>query len=185
MSIAKYFVSTNWEVFVSELGYEFGFCSTKVQEYMKKGSDNHKAWNFLEILYIAISLELVTEFVREFIAKKHIPDIDSSWEWCENIENPNYLYIQHMCFSYLHALMLLRSGARKCNPVLVHAAKLKLYPLFFARNHPIYQNIIFKDELDNILMPSELKTLKIGMCQSQELGIQATIKGGCSFRKGD
>lgn len=27
---------------------------------------------------------------------------------------------------------------------------------FFAGNHPIYQNIIFKDELDNILMPSEL-----------------------------
>ena len=65
-----------------------------------------------------------------------------------------------MCFSYLHALMLLRSGVQKYNPVLVHAAKLKSYPLFFAGNHPIYQNIIFKDELDNILMPSELKTLK-------------------------
>ena len=65
-----------------------------------------------------------------------------------------------MCFSYFHALMLLSSGVRKCNPVLVHAAKLKLSPLFFAGNPPIYQNIIFKDELDIILMPSELKTLK-------------------------
>ena len=62
-----------------------------------------------------------------------------------------------MCFSYLHALMLLMSGVRKCNPVLLHAAKLKLYLLFFAGNHPIYQNIIFKDKLDNILMPSELR----------------------------
>ena len=126
----------------------------------KKGSDYHKTWNFLEILYIANSLELITEFVREFIAKKRIQDVDSHWEWCEKIESPNYLYMQQMCFSYLHALMLLKRGVRKCNLVLVHAAKLKLYPPFFAGNHPIYQNIIFKDELDNMLMPSKLKTLK-------------------------
>ena len=42
MNIARCFVSANWEVFVSELGYELEFHSTKAQEYLKKGIDHHK-----------------------------------------------------------------------------------------------------------------------------------------------
>lgn len=103
INIARCFVSTNWEVFVSELEYELGFRPTKAQEYLKKGSDHHKTWNFLEILYIAISLELVTEFAREFIAKKRIPDIDWYWEWCEKIENQT-ICISNKCASAIFML---------------------------------------------------------------------------------
>ena len=83
-----------------------------------------------------------------------------------------------MCLTYLHALMLLRSGVRKWNPAMVSTAKLKLYPLFFAGNHPIYQNIIFKDELDNILMPTELKELKNKYISVSRTGNKGHYQGG-------
>ena len=135
MNVARSFVSTNWEVFVSELGYELGFRCTKTQEYLKKGIDHHKTWNFLEILYIAISLELVTEFVHEFIAKKRTPDIDSYWEWCEKIENRNYLYITNVLqlSSYLNVFKEWNSKMPSC---LGLGNKIEILPTIFRRKPP-------------------------------------------------
>ena len=79
MNAARCFVSTNWDIFTSELGHELGFQSPKVQDYLKKGSDHHKLWHFLEILYLGISQELVTTFVKECIENKSLPLVDSYW----------------------------------------------------------------------------------------------------------
>ena len=45
---------------------------------------------------------------------------------------------------------------RKCNSSLLEESIDKLSEIFFARNHPIYQNIIFHRTLDQIAMPEEL-----------------------------
>ena len=83
-----------------------------------------------------------------------------------------------MCFTYLHGLMLLRSGTRKCNSLLVHTAKVKLYPLFFAGNHPTYQNLIYRDELDDIFMPAALKSIKDKYVSVSRTGRIGHYQGG-------
>ena len=54
MNAARSFIALNWDVFASTLGYDLGFKSIKAQEYLKKGSDHHKLWHFIEILYAVL-----------------------------------------------------------------------------------------------------------------------------------
>ena len=110
LNLSRAFIKLNWEVFASKLGTVLGFKTPRAQEYLKKGSDHHKSWHFLEILYVSLSLELVVHYVKDSIASEEQPTITGYWKWCEDIEDPNYIYIQHAIFTHLHALMMLRAG---------------------------------------------------------------------------
>lgn len=85
-------------------------------------------------------------------------------------------------------------GVRKCNPELVHCATAKISQLFYGRNHPIYQNIIYHKMLDHILMPAGLqkitndyisgsKNLKIGKCQGGDALLEELNKESKSWLK--
>ena len=38
----------------------------KAQEYLQKGYDHHKTWHLIEIVYLSLSLELVTPYVKVY-----------------------------------------------------------------------------------------------------------------------
>ena len=50
MNVIKLFIKLNWEVFTNLLGITLGFRSPKAQEYLKKGSEHHQLWHYLEIM---------------------------------------------------------------------------------------------------------------------------------------
>ena len=110
MNIGISFMKLNWDVFTKTLGVILGFKSPKAQEYLKKGADHHKLWHFYETLYISLSLELIVPYVRECLSTERKPTCDGYWLWCESIADPNYIYIQHSVFTYLHAMMIMRTG---------------------------------------------------------------------------
>ena len=64
---------------------------------------------------------------------------------------------------------------------LVENAKTKISHLYFGRNHPIYQNIVYLDILDTISIPEELKISKNSLCQVREWGILANRKEGMLY----
>ena len=101
------FLKRNWDVFAGTLGYQLGFRSPKAQEYLRRGSDHHKSWHFLEILYVAITLELVTPYVKESLSSGRIASCEGYWQWCESLLDPNYVYMHHMVLTYMHVLMML------------------------------------------------------------------------------
>ena len=104
LNACRAFIKLNWEIFAGKLGYVLGFQSPKAQQYLQKGSDHHKAWHFLEILYISLSLELVVPYAKEHIVSKTVPTISGYWQWCEETEDPNYAYVQHAVFTHLYSL---------------------------------------------------------------------------------
>ena len=177
MNAARSFVKLNWDVFTSTLGYELGFISIKAQEYSRKGSDHHKTWHFLELLYLSLSMELVTPYINNLPSGTKSTG-DGYWNWFENIIDPNYVYLQHMTFTYLYSLMMLRAGVRKCNATAVGDAKTKISCLFFGRNHPIYQNIVYLDTLDTVLMPPPLKDIKNKYISGSRTGNIGKSQGG-------
>ena len=158
MNAARSFIKLNWDVFIRAFGHELGFKSIKAQEYLQKSFDHHKTWHFLEIVYLSLSLELVTPYVKSISAGSR-PSA-GYWNWCKDIKNPNYVYVQHMAFTYLYSLMLFRVGVGKNDVKSFENAKTKILHLFFGRNHPIYQNIIYLDTLNTISMLEELNSLK-------------------------
>ena len=58
MNVSKSFAKVDWEVFTNLLGITLGFTSSKAQKYLKKGSQHHKLWHYLEILYVSLGMEL-------------------------------------------------------------------------------------------------------------------------------
>ena len=178
MNFARSFMKLNWKVFCSLVGYELGFRSPKAQEFLKKGFDHHKTWQFLEIIYVILSLELVTPYVKYCLAERKKAFTEGYWEWCNDIIDPNYVYIQHMVMTYLHALMMLRLGVRKSNAGAITDAKAKLSGLIFGGNHPIYQNLMYYEVLDAVLMPSELRDVKSKYVSGSRTGKKEKSQGG-------
>ena len=70
------------------------------------------------------------------------------------------------------------SGVRKCNASLVDDPILKLTPLIFTRNHPIYQKIIYESERDRILMPDHLSQLLSVYVSGSRTGTSGKYQGG-------
>jgi len=92
MNLGRSFVKLNWEIFVKCAGYNLGFKSPKAMSYLYKGADHHKLWHLFEIIYSAITLELVYPYVKD----------------CDD----KGIYMQHVAMNYLHALMMLRAGKK-------------------------------------------------------------------------
>ena len=178
MNAARSFVKMNWSVFTSTLGNVLGFKSPKAQAYLFKGSDHHKTWHFLEILYMAISYELVEPYVKFSLQHNEKATTQGYWKWSSEIENPNYIYMQNMVFTYLHALMMLRVGVRNCHHPTVQDALTKISHLFYGNNHPIYRNILYHDTLDKLLMPTEIKNLKEKHVSGSRTGRKGKMQGG-------
>ena len=47
---------------------------------------------------------------------------------------------------------------RKCNSLLLGDAIAKIQPIIFARNHPVYQRILYFNARDRVVMPNEIKS---------------------------
>ena len=87
-----------------------GFTSPKAQKYLKKGSEHHKIWHYLEILYVSLGMELAVPYVQYCNDSGVLPDCNGYWDQCEDLQNPNYLCMQYSVFTYLHALMMFHVG---------------------------------------------------------------------------
>ena len=85
MNVSKSFVKLNWDL-------TLGFTSPKAQKYLKKGSEHHKLWHYLEILYVSSGMELAVPHVQYCKESGVLPDCNGYWDWCEDLQNPNYLY---------------------------------------------------------------------------------------------
>ena len=153
MNAAKSFLKLNRDVCLGKFANELGFHSPKAQEYLKKGSDHHKTWYSFAILYVVLTLELLTPYVKESLNNGRPSSTDGYWEWCANITDSNYGHVQDMIFSSLHTFMMFRVGTRTCNSQLIFNGKTKINELFYAGKHPIYQNIMFQTYYDEINMP--------------------------------
>lgn len=146
---------------MKEICKELGFVSENAQMYAKKGSDHHKLWDILEACYIAFTDELLLPYVRSCQTKNIEPTVENYWdEFCLVVRNPNYIFVQQMVFTFLHALMILRKGMRMNKQEYIYAGKNKLSLLFFGRNHPHYHQLISYEKRIEVLMPHEVRVIK-------------------------
>ena len=142
---------------MEEICVILGFTSENAQKYIKKGSDYHKLWQILEMVYIALADELLLPYAQKSLELCEKPTSSGYWNYSESIVNPNYQYVQQALFTFLHALMMIRRCMRYSQSKPILAAKSKLVLLFFGRNHPIYQEIVSHDFRIEYMIPNEVK----------------------------
>ena len=59
MKAGKAFMTLCWDTFMKEVCKELWFVTENAQSYAKKGSDDHKLWDILQIYYFAFSDKLL------------------------------------------------------------------------------------------------------------------------------
>ena len=75
-------------------------------------------------------------------------------------------------------VFLINIGVRKCYFNYVQDAIAKLSPIIFGRKHPIYQNILYSNARDLILMPSELREIMHHYVSGSKNNIEGKCQGG-------
>ncbi|XP_063971571.1 uncharacterized protein LOC135159708 [Lytechinus pictus] len=150
MNMVRSFFALNWDVCLKDLAKTMGFCSDNAQKYAKAGSDHHKSWEILQIMYYGSLQELVLPYVRECLSKSSKATPDGFLRWSRGVQKPQFKYLQEQILTYASAIMHLREGIRHNNMALVIAGRVKFAPIFHSRNHPKYQ-LIELVELSNFL----------------------------------
>ena len=82
--------------------------------------------------------------VYEYVAQigEEQPTVDGFLKW-----NPNNTYhvVRQLVFTYALAIMINKLGDRNNNEIIQSASRYKFMELFYGFNHPIYQEIEYRD----------------------------------------
>ena len=84
------------------------------------------------------------------------PIVKGFLEW-----NPNNTYhlIRQLVFTYTLAIMVNKLGDWNNNEKIQNAGRYKFMELFYAFNHPIYQEIEYRDMKQKVVMPDTYCTI--------------------------
>ena len=178
MNACKSFFELNWDIMVKDVCSKMGFVTPKSLDYAKRCVDHHKSWRILEILYVAVTDELLVPYIRHCKDSMTEPSVEGYWIWADKVTNPNYLYMQQMVLTFLHAMMLFRTGCRKGNARAIISARDKMSLLFFARNHQRYQRIMTLNRFVEAMMPAEVKNVVHSSYTLSRVGNVGHYQGG-------
>ena len=159
MNMCKAFMKLNWDAFMKDIVTSLGFTSENALKYAKSCSDHHKTWDILQTTYFSFVDELLQTFLLYCKENKTLATIEKFWLWNQNVECPNIIYVQQMVFTYLDAVFLFRVGVRKNDIKAILVAQRHFMPLFYSRNHPMYQKIIASSFTTYVNMPDDLKEM--------------------------
>ena len=132
------------------------FESPNALDYFFKCADTHKTNQSLEIFLYGTTLEMIYEYVAQ--TDEEQPTVDGFLKW-----NPNNTYhiVRQLVFTYALAIMINKLGDRNNNESIQSAGCYKFMELFYGFNHPIYQEIEYRDLRQKVVMPSIVKKQRV------------------------
>ena len=80
-------------------------------------------------------------------------------EWFSAIENETFGLVGEIIFNFVLAVYVQKLGVRCNDRKMISAGRYKFMPLFYAFNHPIYQDIEYYDLQNMATYPKEIKEL--------------------------
>ena len=122
-----------------------------------EAKDTHKAFQSLEILLHGTACEFVKKYISFCHSNKRSPDADGFLYWASENENETFKLVFELIFNFCLAVYIQKLGVRSNDAKMIAAARYKFMPLFFAFNHPIYQEIEYRDLKKQVLYPPEIK----------------------------
>ena len=109
---------------MKQAAHVLGFQTDRAQQYAKSGSDHHKTWEMLQVVYNGGIDELLVPYVRECISEGRDPTPEGYLRWSKEVQDPNYAYFQEQMMTYAQAIVNLRKGLRENDPDLVISGEL-------------------------------------------------------------
>ena len=155
----KAYFSLNWEPFIKVMVKELGFTSDKQLGYIAGCKDHHLSWEIFCVTVIACLRELVLLYIRASLSKAERPTADGFLLYHKNAQDqdsPAYTFMFDMITIYGQAIFNFRGGVRRNNSHLAESAKHYIKDLFWARQHPRYQQLEVYDNVQKCVMNEQV-----------------------------
>ena len=98
--------------------------------------------------------------------------------WADNVDNKTFNLVYQLIFNFVLAVHVQKIGVRCNDSSMIAAGRYKFMPLFFAFNHPIYQEIEYRDLRNQVLYPKEVKHLLDNSMSFTESQLDQNHQGG-------
>ncbi|CAC5359316.1 unnamed protein product [Mytilus coruscus] len=149
LNMAKCLLNFCWPILLPMVS-ALGFRTKKALDVVKRGTDHHRSKHILFTLFDALARELLLTHVRNSLESGAPVSLESFNDWVrDSVVDPNYLFLFDMCFTFLLAF-------KRTITKLSWQPEYSLRPLFFAGNHPKYQELHLRDLCDRVQYPPEL-----------------------------
>ena len=153
-----------------------GFKSPKAYQYFVNAKDTHKAYQTLVVLLEGTASEMCSMYIKD--------NADSTisaqgfLEWCSYNCNETFNLIYQLIFNFALAIMVQKIGVRMNNHEVTDAGRMKFLPLFYAFNHPLYQEMEYRDLKNRAQYPASIKELLEQNCSFNTSTLPLNHQGG-------
>ena len=131
------------------------FQSEKAYKYFINCSDNHKAWQTFEILLHGTVLELIHLYSSSCT---HVqPTRLGFLQWQSETASSTLKLVFNLFLTYGLGIYIQRIGDRNNDSNVSDAGRYAFLDFFYGFNHPLYQEIEYRDLRNKARYPSEVK----------------------------
>ena len=155
MNMLKTFVKFSWPIFWETLVEVFNFRSEIAKKSAYKVSDHHKGMTLARIAREAFAKELVLPYVRQEIKQENCNlSVAGFLKFTmTTVKSPNYALICDLVFVILDSIFLYRAGLRSGDVGMIDAGRAFFSPMWCARSHPMYRQLVAYDNIMATCMP--------------------------------
>lgn len=131
------------------------FKSDKAYKVFIGCSDNHKAWQVLEVFLHGTTLELIDVFVKE----KGIANLNALefLKWQKKVKSATLKMMIQFVLKYALGIYVQRVGDRNNDHGISDAGRYAFLEFFYGFNHPLYQEIEYRDLRNKARYPKEIR----------------------------
>ena len=137
------------------LGREvLGFKSPNAYSYFIEAKDTHKSYQALLVLLEGTACEMCRLFLKD---QNDFPKTAQGFlNWCSENSNETFSFVYQIIFNFALAIYVQKVGVRMNNWNLIDAGRMKFLPLFYSFNHPIYQEVEYRDLCNRAMYPNTI-----------------------------
>ena len=154
--------------------------------------DNHKAWQAFEIFLHGT----VLEFIHMFVEEKGITNVDplGFLKWQSETESATLRLMFQLVLKFGLGIYVQRIGDRHNDAAISDAGRFAFLDLFYGFNHPLYQEIEYRDLKNKAIYPDEVKRQRLknlsyslskepGRCQGGDFMLEQKVSFFRNFQQ--
>ena len=154
MNELKSFFKVADKIILEPLGKEvLGFTSDNAYNYFIAAKDTHKSYESLSVLLEGTTMEMCTMYLKEL---DDVPTAQGFLDWCSNNSNETFSLIYQLIFNFALSIYVQKVGVRLNNWNMIDAGRMKFLIFFYSFNHPIYQEVEYRDLKNRAMYPDIL-----------------------------
>ena len=150
------------------------FHSAKAYKFFIDAKDTHKSWQTLQTVLIGTTLGLIKQFKQGSLEQDPLKFLS----WLSEDVNPSIRLVGELSLNITLAPYIFKNGFRANDVNAINAGRLKFDDLYYAFNHPIYGEVVYRDLRNRFSYPTDVRLLRDANMSFSSSQIPMKSQGG-------